>query len=274
MRIATIPLAAVLAASAISAQNQTPANPPPTSKVNPKDGLTYLWIPAGSFTMGCSPGDYECSDDEKPAHQVTITHGFWMGQTQVTQEAYERVAGSNPSNFKGPKLPVENINWNDAQGYCVAAGMRLPTEAEWEYAARAGSTQARYGSLDAIAWYADNSGNQRLDSAEIWRTDQANYGARLTDNGNSTHPVGQKQPNAWKLYDMLGNVVQWTADWYVANYYGGQDSQDPQGPPGGQQRVLRGGSWNVTPRYARVSGRDGSVPEYRSFSIGVRCAGN
>jgi len=100
-------------------------------KVNAKDNLPYVWIPPGTFTMGCSPGDGECYDDEKPAHQVTITKGFWIGQTEVTQEAYQRVIGANSSHFRGDRLPVESVNWNEARAYCVAAGMRLPTEAGW-----------------------------------------------------------------------------------------------------------------------------------------------
>jgi len=232
-------------------QPKEPAAPPAGSKrVNPKDGLTYVWIPPGTFTMGCSPGDIECLDWEKPAHQVTITKGFWIGRTEVTQAAYERVKGSNPSHFKGASLPVERISWDDAQAYCAAVGMRLPTEAEWEYAARGGNSSSRYGTLDAVAWYDGNSGSK-------------------------THEVAQKQPNGYGLYDTLGNVWEWTADWYDASYYGSSPRSDPQGPSSGQYRALRGGSWVDFPRDARVSGRYWFAPVYRYFVIvGLRCAGD
>jgi formylglycine-generating enzyme required for sulfatase activity len=105
------------------------------TRVNPKDGLTYVWIPPGKFMVGCSPSDNECEDFEKPAHEVTLTKGFWTGQTEVTQEAYQRVTKSNPSTFTGGKLPVENVSWTEADEYCRATSGRLPTEAEWEYSA-------------------------------------------------------------------------------------------------------------------------------------------
>jgi formylglycine-generating enzyme required for sulfatase activity len=217
------------------------------TKVNPMDGLTYVWIEPGTFMMGCSPGDNDCQGSEKPAHPVTITKGFWIGQTPVTQEAYQRVVGTNPSHFKGAKLPMENVTWNESQAYCQKAGMRLPTEAEWEYAARAGTTGSRYGDIDRIAWYSGNSGNK-------------------------THEVMQKQPNPWGLYDMLGNAWQWTADWYGDSYYAPARQRDPIGPASGQYRSLRGGSWDRYPEVVRVSGRGGPVG--RSYIVGLRCVGN
>jgi formylglycine-generating enzyme required for sulfatase activity len=246
-----VPLSLLLLALAVAAIPQakpTPKTPAPgETKVNPKDGLTYVWIPPGTFQMGCSPGDSECSSDESPAHTVFITKGFWMGQTEVTQGAYQRVVGTNPSHFNGDRLPVERVTWNDARSYCGAVGMRLPTEAEWEYAARAGSTVSRYGDLDAIAWYRGNSGSQ-------------------------TREVAQRQPNAWKLYDMLGNVWEWVADWY--GYYGQSPSKDPPGPSQGEDRTLRGGSWGFDARNARVSGRTSLQPGGRSiYDVGFRCVG-
>jgi len=232
-------------------QPSVPAMPeqrPVATKVNTRDGLTYVWIPPGTFVMGCSPWDDECYNDEKPSHQVAIS-GFWMGQTPVTQQAYERVAGMNPSYFKGPDLPVERVSWYQAQSYCQAIGGRLPTEAEWEYAARAGSTARRYGSVNEIAWYSENSGNQ-------------------------THAVGQKQPNAFSLYDMLGNVWQWTTDWYEADYYKRSENHDPVGPPGGQDRARRGGSSYDPPRSVRASFRGKDYPGGAVNNIGFRCVGN
>jgi formylglycine-generating enzyme required for sulfatase activity/class 3 adenylate cyclase len=259
------------------------------SKVNPKDGLKYVFIPPGKFTMGCSPGDTDCNDDEKPPHEVNLTNGFWLGQTAATTAAWKRyrtAAGKPPlaaSDSMGRKLneanpddtlPAVAMTWSEAKSFCEWGGGRLPTEAEWEYAARAGRTGARYGNLDAIAWFGDNSGNKKIDSGEIWRTDQANYTKRIIDNGDAMHPVGQKQPNAWNLYDMLGNAWQWTADWYSPQYYAQRDSADPTGPPGGKERTLRGGFWFNYPPNVRVSVRSGNAPESRNVSFGVRCAGS
>jgi formylglycine-generating enzyme required for sulfatase activity len=204
--------------------------------------------------MGCSPDDDQaklCDKDEYPAHKVTLTKGFWMGQTPVRQDAYERVMGArtNPSHFKGADLPVDSVTWDEASAFCRAALVngRLPTEAQWEYAARAGSTAGRYGDLDQIAWYRGNS-------------------------GGTTHPVRKKQPNAWNLHDMLGNVWQWTADWYDEKYSSAAVN-DPRGPAGGQYHALRGGSWYYSPRVVRVSGRYTFEPGGRDNYIGFRCVG-
>jgi formylglycine-generating enzyme required for sulfatase activity len=191
-------------------------------------------------------GDTECHDDEKPAHEVTITKGFWLGQTPVTETAYQRVIGSSPNQGNGGDLPAGNITWDQGQSYCQAISGRLPTEAEWEYAARAGTTEVRYGNLDDIAWYLSNSRFR-------------------------THGVGQKQPNAFGLYDMLGNVWQWTADWYGETYYQASERQDPAGPPDGSIRILRGGSYFVDPTLVRASFRLKVVPGDRVSAIGLRC---
>ncbi len=241
--------------------NSTTQTKPPTVKPvqmrqNPKDGLKYLWIPPGTFMMGCSPGDDECYDNEKPTHKVTITRGFWMGQTPVTAGAFKRFAGTtghqmpDAPNFNNgwgrENMPIVKVTWDDAQAYCGWIGGRLPTEAEWEYAARGGSTEARYGPIDEVAWYSNNSGNQ-------------------------THDVAQKRANAYGLYGVLGNVWEWVSDWYDQNYYLNSPVADPQGPSAGQFRVLRGGSWNYNSRYVRVSYRHALDPTGRNAYFGFRC---
>ena len=218
---------------------------------NPNDGQTYVWIPPGEFEVGCSTHDDECNGGETGYHPVTvrIARGFWLGQTEVTQASYEKLVSHKLFPFKGPQYPVEGVNWYEAREYCEAAGGRLPTEAEWEYAARAGSSGPRYGPLDAIAWYSGNSDHQ-------------------------TQPVRQKVPNSWGLYDMLGNVQEWVADWYEENYYQTPLSLaiDPEGPPTGRHRVLRGGYWDSRPGDVRAWSRDFSVPSNRSAGYGFRCA--
>lgn len=221
-----------------------PAPPPAVSlgaiKVNPKDGLKYVWIPPGEFTIGCSPGDTACWDDEKPAHRVTIERGFWIGQTEVTQRAYYRLMNSNPSRFTGGTLPVERVTVADARAYCKVAALDLPTEAQWEYAARAGVAQARYGPIETTAWYSGNS-------------------------AATTHTVGSKIPNAWGLYDMLGNVSELVAEKF--SLYGTLRVTD-QNAPG----TVRGGAWKYGESLARLSTRSSQLGA--SDATGFRCAGD
>ena len=204
--------------------------------------------------MGCSEEDPECNADEKPAHRVSITRPFEIGKFQVTQAEYEAVMAANPSNSKGANLPVEGVSWEDAQKFCEAMNgkkdgyrYRLPTEAEWEYAARAGNSSCRYGPLADVAWSRDNSGGK-------------------------SHPVGEKKPNAFGLHDTLGNVWEWVQDWYSLTYYGHSPEADPKGPDSGEYRLARGGSWRGVVRgQSRVSSRYMLKPNTRSPVVGFRC---
>jgi formylglycine-generating enzyme required for sulfatase activity len=216
------------------------------------------WIPAGRFTMG-SPSGEDNRDSDEVRHEVALTRGFFLAETECTQGQWEAVMVSNPSNFKGGDRPVEQVSWEEAVEYCRkltaqerAVGSlpegwewRLPTEAEWEYAARAGTTGARYGEMDAIAWYGGNS-------------------------GNTTHAVKGKQANAWGLYDMMGNVWEWCSDWSGA--YPTGSVTDPTGPSSGSLRVVRGGSWVNVARSARSADRDRNDPGDRGSSLGFRPA--
>jgi formylglycine-generating enzyme required for sulfatase activity len=221
-----------------------------------RDGLSYVWIAPGSFQMGCSPGDTDCEADEQ-AHRVTLTNGYWISQTEVTVRAYKRfcaaTGGQIPaphafnSNWANETVPISNVGWNDAAAYCRWAQARLPTEAEWEMAARSGSAQMRYGALDEVAWHKDNS-------------------------GGSPHAVGGKRPNGFGLADMLGNVWEWTADRYARDYYSVTAVTNPVGPNAGNFRVLRGGSWLRSASEVRVSDRYPVRPDSPDHGIGFRCA--
>jgi formylglycine-generating enzyme len=187
------------------------------------------------------------------APYVRVPEGFWLGQTPVTNESYARfrqaACGGNPS------APVVNVTWDEAAAYCEWAGGRLPSEAEWEYAAKAGSDQDLYGTLDELAWYADNSGNARIDSTALWTRDPVleNYEKLLIANGNGPKPVMQLKPNAWGLYDMLGNVWEWTSD------------------SEGRERVMRGRSWFDLPEFVRISNRSTELGCFRFPYVGFRC---
>jgi serine/threonine protein kinase len=293
----------------IKLQQQKQPSPGSNSKtrINPRDKLSYVWIPPGTFIMGCSADDSEYTNsttyNERPPHEVTITNGFWLGETQVTVGAYKRFAEDigkvmpdepmlvhdqktkkkpryitrllNPE-WRNESMPMVCVTWEEARDYCLWAGGRLPTEAEWEYAARAGSTAARYGVLDEIAWYVDNSGNKRLDGTSILHAEKGNpempnYTKRLIENGNGMHEVKQKEPNDFELYDMLGNVEEWVNDWYDMKYYQNSPSKDPAGPADGEQRVYRGGSWYDVASEISVSRRHSIGPFLDSDETGVRC---
>jgi formylglycine-generating enzyme required for sulfatase activity len=283
-KVTTAWIAICLLAAAVCAQQAG------VTKLNPKDHQQYSWIPAGKFMMGCSPNDHNCSADESPQHPVEITKGFWMGQTPVTVGAWKAfsAAASKPTlpiaDSFGRKIngatgddnqPAVEVTWDDAKGYCQWAGMRLPTEAEWEYAARGGTPGATYADdIDKIAWYGDNSGKKPFDSAEAFRFDSSKYEKRLFGNGNGPKDVKLKAANPWGLYDMLGNVAQWVSDYYGPTWYMVSESQDPTGPKQGTQRVLRGGSWNAMLNSVRVSNRITNPPGDRVSTFGFRCAGD
>jgi len=213
----------------------------------------FVWIVPGTFVMG-SPLSEAGRDSDEAQHSVSLPQGFWLSDHETTQAEYEAVMGNNPSNWRGLNLPVEQVSWDDAVAYCKkltqrerAAGRitaqqayRLPTEAEWEYAARAGTTGARYGELDAIAWHGGNSGDQ-------------------------THPVKQKAANAWGLYDMMGNVWEWCSDWYEESPSGSVTA-----PIAGSNRVDRGGSWYFGARFVRSADRGRFIPGFRFNDLGFR----
>jgi formylglycine-generating enzyme required for sulfatase activity len=195
-----------------------------------------------------SPSDERERFGNETQHSVTLTKGFWMGRTEVTQAQWARVAESNPSHFKGDELPVDSLDFEDCQSFISrlndrvqGGGFRLPTEAEWEYACRAGTTGRYAGDLDATAWYANNSGDKPVDAVTLRKEMGNEYAASIMRNGGRTHPVGTKRPNPWGFCDMQGNVTEWCADWYGA--YAESPHTDPAGSSRGGFRVSRGGNW-------------------------------
>ena len=244
-------------------------------------GIEMLLVPPGKFVMGMSPGDTQAVDNEKPAHEVTLTKPFYLGRTEVTQTQWVKVSGNNPSNFHIGKdsdsmmkklmnegltkseaeakaaqestdidaLPVESVSWNNCQQFCAKTNLRLPTEAEWEYSCRAGVRTPTYGALDDIAWFDPNS-------------------------SGTTHIVGKKLPNALGFYDMLGNVCEWCSDIYGKWYYKSCEDGvvDPKGASEGSDRVLRGGHWSIGSSYCRSSYRSNYDPGGRSSRVGFRVA--
>ena len=224
------------------------------------NGVSFemIAVEGGTFTMGAtSEQGSDAYDDEKPAHQVTLS-SYYIGKTEVTQELWKAVMGNNPSNFSGTNLPVEKVSWDDCQTFIrklntlTGKNFRLPTEAEWEFAARGGNKSGGYkysgnNTLGYVAWHDENSSSM-------------------------THPVGTKSPNELRLYDMSGNVEEWCSDWY--GDYSSSSQYNPTGPDSGFGRVCRGGSWYDYPEGScRVSFRDCFTPTLRIYSyLGLRLA--
>ena len=238
---------AVLAPFSVHSQTASP----PTATLTNSIGMEFVLIPAGTFQMGAASGEA----DERPVHQVTISKQFYLGKYEVTQAQWQAVMGKNPSFFTGNTThPVESVWWTDVQEFIRRMNAkeghkqyRLPTEAEWEYAARAGTTTTYSFGDDPVrlgehAWFKDNA-------------------------GGTTHPVGQLKPNAWGLYDMQGNVWEWVQDWYQR--YEAAAATDPRGSETGTHRVRRGCAWNNKGDICKVANRY-SAPGYRDDFLGFR----
>ena len=223
-----------------------------------KDGISIdmVRVEAGTFTMGATAEMKDPNDDEKPTHRVTLTNDYYIGKYEVTQALWKAVMGNNPSNFKGDNLPVEKVSWDDCQEFIsklnriTGKTLRLPTEAEWEYAARGGNNSRGYqysgsNNLSDVAWFRGNSGGK-------------------------PHAVGTKQPNELGIYDMSGNVDEWCQDWYWYGAYSSSSQVNPTGANSGSYRVCRGGSWGCIARICRSSYRYCGTPVSRYTFLGLR----
>lgn len=265
----------------------------PPNEIRNSVEMTLVLIPSGSFSMGSASGDDQSHDDERQ-HQVRISEPFYMGTTEVTQAQFQKVMGFNPSKFRGVagsaesgSLPVEQVSWSDAVGFCNRLSSMpgekkhnrtylLPTEAQWEYACRAGNTldlgfESNVEELSKYAWFGDNSGEKLLDTAAIWKSvneDVDHYLSILNKNQCRPHKVGQKNPNPWGLYDMHGNVWEWCSDWYAPYPKGVR--VDPVGALSGTDRVLRGGGYHFQATDCRCAERHGSFPSNRVDDLGFR----
>ena len=237
---------------------QTPIANSDNITIPVKDGISIdmVRVEAGTFTMGATAEMEDPEDDEKPTHQVTLTNDYYIGKYEVTQALWKAVMGNNPSNFKGDNLPVEKVSWDDCQEFIsklnriTGKTLRLPTEAEWEYAARGGNNSRGYqysgsNNLSDVAWFRGNSGGK-------------------------PHAVGTKQPNELGIYDMSGNVDEWCQDWYWYGAYSSSSQVNPTGANSGSYRVCRGGSWGCIARICRSSYRYCGTPVSRYTFLGLR----
>ncbi|MCY2995273.1 MAG: formylglycine-generating enzyme family protein [Planctomycetota bacterium] len=276
---AGLSVGSMLALLVIGCAKQDPAAPAPSaphatsatsSAIPTKSGVAMVLIPAGEFVLGDNHGE----DDEQPAQRVEVS-AFYMDVHEVTQQSFQAILGRNPAKSIGPDKPVERVSWFAAIQYCnmrslrdgfqpcydlrtqacdfAADGYRLPTEAEWEYACRAATTTRwsfgdQAGELGKHAWYKANS-------------------------GKITHPVGEKPPNPWGLYDLHGNVAEWCHDFYADRYDAGTSVKDPRGPTSGTERVLRGGSWKSSEDSCRCSARHSEAPGFADVCFGYEAYG-
>ena len=228
-----------------------------TETITNSIGMELVLIPAGSFRMGGDKKLEQAEDHETPRHIVKISKTFYMGKYEVTQSQWSEIMNNNPSEFKDDIRPVERVSWNDVQEFIQKLNnkeetnkYRLPTEAEWEYAARA-DTESTYcfsGDIQILsqyAWYRKNSAGK-------------------------THPIGQLKPNAWGLYDVHGNIHEWCQDWFDRNYYSQSPSNSPLGPSSGLAKVSRGGDWGSEDWYCRCASRSLNSPDRRSNRLGFR----
>jgi sulfatase modifying factor 1 len=242
-------------------QGVKPCGPSQVLPLGKGGEMNFTWIAPGSFLMGSPPSEEERSEDESQ-HRVTLTQGYWLGVTPVTQSQWQAVMGNHPSRFPGGDRPVEQVSWEDCQRFCArlkektGQTCRLPTEAQWEYACRAGTTTP-------------------FSFGETISTDQANYNGNYTCGRDKkgvyrqqTTPMRSFPANAWGLYDMHGNVWEWCADWYGP--YPEEDIKDPINPINGDVRVLRGGSWRLHPHSCRAACRGRYGPDRRDGDVGCR----
>jgi len=286
------------------------------TRINPADGAEMVWIPAGEFLMGNEMQDItaffeklnvmQSLKGETPRHRVSVD-GFWMYKYEVTNAQFEKfvkatghktdaenggkswvwnpleeVKGADWRHPRGPGTsasgdhPVVQVSWNDAKAYCQWAGVQLPTEAQWEYAARGGNTGLG-GKPRYTFWWGDDAPTRKVGNwfdvtAQKNRKTKSFNFPGYDDGYEFTSPVGTFEPNGFGLYDMDGNVCEWCQDWYDETYYARSESKNPRGPRNGKYRVLRGGSWFGTPNDMRVAQRDGFTPSERNNFVGIRAA--
>ena len=244
-------------------------------RLHPYSVLVMVAIHPGTFDMGASSAGSRAKGDDTSPMRVTLSHRFWLGKYEVTQREWRAIMGTNPSDFTGELLPVDNVSWIDAMEFCRRLSERaahrlpagytytLPTEAQWEYACRAGSSGDDTGKLDDMAWHAGNSGSWAHPPGPASWKDRGLW--RMT-----SHPVGQKRPNGWGLFDLWGNVAEWCLDWYGP--YAGGSVADPTGPSSGSHRVLRGGSWWSDPQNCNSFDRAKAPPGRHHSALGFRIA--